>query len=156
MASTSNQETFRADAQGRLCLDALRQVLTAQGLATFSLADCVQSVLGETIEVLAAHDLAALQRQLALGLPEGGGGGGGGLAGEEDPAPDPRRAAALRLARYTRRRAAAVWGLTARLATLPEALEMARATGLTVEQVHHNAQMVRTWSLLHRVARRKG
>lgn len=36
---------------GRVVVDVLRQVLTAQNLASFSLVDCVQSLLGETIEV---------------------------------------------------------------------------------------------------------
>lgn len=43
--------------------------------------------------------------------------------------------------RYTRRRVHAVRRLTERLATLPESFEMARATGLTVQQVLYNAQV---------------
>ncbi|KIZ06809.1 hypothetical protein MNEG_1145 [Monoraphidium neglectum] len=147
---TSNQETFKADPQGRLVFDVLRQVLTGQGLATFTLADCVQSLLGETIEVLAPHTLAALAQQMAAG-PAGGGGRAAAAATLES-----QRAAAVRLARYTRRRVLAVRRLTERLATLPESFEMARATGLTVQQVLYNAQMIRTWSLLHRNAHRKG
>ncbi|GIL43512.1 hypothetical protein Vafri_1225, partial [Volvox africanus] len=52
MSSNSNQETFQADIRGRVVVDVLRQVLTSQTLATFSLVDCCQSLLGETLEVL--------------------------------------------------------------------------------------------------------
>lgn len=153
--STSNQETFRADPQGRLVFDVLRQVgarphafhapaiwhsslnagwlsrrppcalqppsltpapssqpaltcrrpptpraqvLTGQGLATFTLADCMQTLLGETLEVLAPHHLAQLQQQMAAGT--GGGAGAAGAAARES-----RRAAAVRLARCVRGRA---------------------------------------------------
>jgi hypothetical protein len=65
------------------------QVLTSQGLATFTLADCVQTLLRETFEVLAPHHLAALQQQVA----EGGGAGGA------QATLDAQRAAAVRLAR---------------------------------------------------------
>jgi hypothetical protein len=42
-----------------------------------------------------------------------------------------------------------VWALTDRLATLPESFEMARATGLTVQQVLYNAQVgVGAWGRL--------
>lgn len=52
MASTSNQETFKAvGMSGRLVYDVLRQVLTGQSLATFSLVDCCQSLLNTTLEV---------------------------------------------------------------------------------------------------------
>lgn len=71
------------------------QVLTGQGLATFTLTDCNQSILGETIELLAPHHLAALQQQVALG--DGGGGAGGEEAVQQRV--QSQRAAALRLAR---------------------------------------------------------
>ena len=51
---------------------------------------------------------------------------------------------------------AAVRALLDRLATIPEAIEMARATGLTIGQVTYNAQMIRTNSLLLRAAQRQG
>ena len=50
MSSTSNQETWRADVDGRVVVDLLRHALTACALATFTLADCVQSLLGQTLE----------------------------------------------------------------------------------------------------------
>jgi hypothetical protein len=43
--------------------------------------------------------------------------------------------AALRLARYGLARCGAVLGLMQRLASVPESFEMARATGLTLDQV---------------------
>lgn len=36
-----------------MVIDVLRQVLTAQNLASFSLVDCTQSILGQTLEVRA-------------------------------------------------------------------------------------------------------
>ena len=153
MSSTSNQETFRAEIQGRLVVDVLRQVLTSSNLASFSLVDCVQSILGETMEVLGAHRLATLAGVV--------------------PAPTTTNTTttflntttttttnittsvdALRLARYSLRRAAAVHALLERLATIEDAIEMARATGLTIAQVCYNAQMIRTSSLLLRAAQR--
>ena len=59
---------------------------------------------------------------------------------------------ALRLARHALRRVSAVQSLLYRLSTIPEAVEMARATGLTLGQVADRAQMIRTWSLLLRTA----
>lgn len=64
--------------------------------------------------------------------------------------------AALRLARYSLARCRAVLGLMQRLASVPESFEMARATGLTLDQVAYNAQMIRTLSLLLRSAHRQG
>lgn len=46
--------------------------------------------------------------------------------------------------------------LLQRLATVPETVELARATGLTLPQILYNAQMIRTWSLLLRNAQRQG
>ncbi|GIL43515.1 hypothetical protein Vafri_1224, partial [Volvox africanus] len=63
--------------------------------------------------------------------------------------------AAARIASYILRRVDVVVRLTSQLATLPEAFEMARVTGLTIPQVMYNAQMIRTWSLLHRYAHRQ-
>ncbi|KAA6423641.1 MAG: DNA polymerase delta catalytic subunit, partial [Trebouxia sp. A1-2] len=94
MASTSNQETYRTDVDGRLVFDILRQVLNGVNLASFSLVDCAQTLLGQRLEV--------------------------------------------------------------RLATVPETVELARATGLTLPQILYNAQMIRTWSLLLRNAQRQG
>jgi DNA polymerase delta subunit 1 len=140
MAATSNMETWRADAHGRVVVDALRAILTASSLASFSLADCVQTLLGETIEVLGAGAAAAL-----AGVAPGGGGDAGAGA-----------ARALRLARYSARRAEAISSLLQRTAVLPEAIEMSRACGLTLGQVAYNAQMVRAHSLVLRAARRHG
>jgi hypothetical protein len=112
------------------------QVLTGQSLATFSLVDSCQSLLGSTLEVLGPHHLAALwqqahgppppqQQQLQLQ----------GACACAGPAPGGARGAAARLAAYTLRRVDVMVRLMGQLATLPEALEMARVTGLTLPQV---------------------
>jgi hypothetical protein len=121
MASTSNQETWRVDegSEGRVVLDVLRQVLTASTLSSFSLEDCVQSVLGETLEVLPPHVLATLT--------------GHALAGAARPVEGGKDA--MRVGRYAARRVGAIAALVDRLATATEALEMARACGLTLGQV---------------------
>ena len=62
----------------------------------------------------------------------------------------------LRLARYAMARATLLRHLLQRLATVPETVELARATGLTLPQILYNAQMIRTWSLLLRNAQRQG
>ena len=66
---------------------------------------------------------------------------------------DALAAAALRLALYSSTRVEMVMQLLARLATIAETFELARATGLTLASVLYNAQMIRTWSLLLRRAR---
>lgn len=147
MSSTSNQETFKADIDGRAVVDVLRQALSSCNLASFSLVDLVQSLLGETMEVLGAHRLAALS---GIGVHSDTKNTSVGFSGG-DFKPNP-----MRVARYTLRRVAAVKGLLRRLATIPETIEMARATGLTLGQVMWNAQMIRTWSLLLRVGQREG
>lgn len=65
-------------------------------------------------------------------------------------------ASALRVHRYMKRRVDTITSLATALATIPEAVEMARAVGLTIGQVQYNAQMIRTWSLLLRTAQRRG
>jgi len=62
----------------------------------------------------------------------------------------------LRLARYAMARGKLLQQLLQRLATVPETVELARATGLTLPQILYNAQMIRTWSLLLRNAQRQG
>ena len=42
------------------------------------------------------------------------------------------------------------------MSTIPEALELARAAGLTASQAMYNAQMIRTHSLLLRTAQAHG
>jgi DNA polymerase delta subunit 1 len=124
------------------------QVLTSQSLATFTLADCAQTLLGETLEVLGAHHLAALYHCVRDASQAGSGGGGSTAqrlstaaagaagAGAAPGAVAPSwQAAAARLARYALRRVQLVRQLLERLATLPEAFEMARVTGLTINQV---------------------
>lgn len=69
---------------------------------------------------------------------------------------DSSMARAVRLARYSCIQAMAVQGLLARLSTIAETMELARATGLTAGQALYNAQMIRTHSLLLRTARRTG
>lgn len=141
-------------------------MLTSQSLATFSLVDCCHSLLNQTLEVLPAHQLAALQLQLAHTPPAGT---AGWMSTSSDLAPAgaaespgaecdtsagasshvqhlegvvvssvqvPGVRAGLRLARYSLRRCAAVSALMERLASVPESFEMARATGLTLNQVH--------------------
>ena len=63
---------------------------------------------------------------------------------------------ALRLARHAMARGKLLQQLLQRLATVPETVELARATGLTLPQILYNAQMIRTWSLLLRNAQRQG
>lgn len=114
------------------------QVLTGQSLATFTLADCVHSLLGETLEVLPGHQLARLQAEINSSSSSSSGSGGSSssaLAGEEGSAQQAAAAAALRLAQYSLRRVAAVASLVERLATIPETYEISRATGLTIDQV---------------------
>lgn len=142
MSSTSNQETFKAEIDGRTVVDLLRHALSTCNLASFSLADLVQSLLGETIEVLGPGQLAAMCGLIAS--PS--------LSPMDHVDANP----ALRAARYSGRRLEAVCSLLLRLSTIPEAIEMARATGLTIGQVMWNAQMIRTWSLLLRAAQREG
>mgnify|MGYP001084474143 CR=1 FL=1 len=67
--------------------------------------------------------------------PPGTTGGKAGAADAAGLATPPGLAAALRLARYALRRVGVVEGLLHRLATIPETIEMARATGLTMGQV---------------------
>ena len=62
----------------------------------------------------------------------------------------------MRLARYAMARGTLLRRLLQRLATVPETVELARATGLTLPQILYNAQMIRTWSLLLRNAQRQG
>ncbi|KAK9916419.1 hypothetical protein WJX75_002409 [Coccomyxa subellipsoidea] len=140
MASTSNQETFRVEnVEGRVVLDVLRHVLTACNLASFSLVDCCQSLLSRRLEVLPPSVIARLS---SCSSPVKS-------AGEQ--ATDRSR-----LASYAADRVGVVRGLLQRLATLPEAIEIGRVTGLTLGQVLYNAQMIRTWSLLLRNAQRLG
>lgn len=129
MASTSNQETYKAEIDGRLVIDLLRHVLTGSNLASFTLVDCAQAILSETLEVLRPHQVRLLMSDWK---------------------------GALRLTRYAVRKVFAVHALLQHLATIPESVEMARATGLTIPQVQYNAQMIRTMSLLMRTAQRQG
>jgi hypothetical protein len=89
-----------------------------------------------------SHTLAALQQQLAATPPAAAqpaaaaaaaAAAGQVVTSDDDQLPGVR--AGLRLARYSLGRCAAVTDLMARLATVPEVFEMARATGLTLEQV---------------------
>jgi DNA polymerase delta subunit 1 len=132
MSSTSNQETFKVDIDGRLVVDVLRQVLTSQNLASFSLVDCVQSILGETMEVLGAHIVASL-----AGINSAASSSDIKSMTEEEEEEEILKQSinSVRVARYTFRRTAAVHALLNQLGTIPEAIEMARATGLTIGQV---------------------
>lgn len=149
-------------------------MLTSQSLATFSLVDCCHSLLNQTLEVLPSHQLAALQQQLAhtpaaaaagrprsftdlapAGPAESSGAAGntamgpvGGSQHSQDLVLSPDQVAGvragLRLARYSLRRCAAVSALMERLASVPESFEMARATGLTLNQVSEGRCAVAT------------
>ena len=60
------QETFRVEnVEGRVVLDILRHVLTACNLASFSLVDCCQSLLGRRLEVLPPSAAASLSKGTA-------------------------------------------------------------------------------------------
>ena len=61
-----------------------------------------------------------------------------------------------RLARYSCLHASMAQSLLVRMSTITEAIELARATGLTASQALYNAQMIRTHSLLLRTAQRQG
>lgn len=60
MASTSNQETFRADIDGRLVFDVLRHVLTAANLSSYSLEGCCAALLKRPLERLPPTALSTL------------------------------------------------------------------------------------------------
>lgn len=113
-----------------MVLDVLRQVLTSHSLGTFTLADCSLSLLQQPLEVLLPADIAALWADGAAGWS--------------------------RMARYSLKRACVVGNLMARLNSVGEVVEMARATGLTLGAVSYQAQLVRTHSLLLRLGRRAG
>ncbi|KAL4423537.1 hypothetical protein ABPG77_006560 [Micractinium sp. CCAP 211/92] len=149
MSATSNQLTFRAqNVQGRLVVDVLRHCITAQSLETFSLVDCVHKLLGQTLEVLRPGTLAALA---GLSGPQHAGGSAAAAA-----ASSAGEAGAVRVARYALRRCDAVLCLLHRLATIPEMIESARATGLTLVHAMYKAQVARVNSLLLRAAGRSG
>lgn len=84
-----------------------RQVLTGQSLATFTLVDCCQSLLSQTMEVLPPAALAGLAAQVAAAGGAAGlgsstaaaGGDGSGSALALAVGHHPGVAAALRLAR---------------------------------------------------------
>ncbi len=218
MSSTSNQETFRADLEGRITFDLLRQVrslhglsehrllpdavntfacksirfllinqalpqqcipsasrcwpqiLTSSNLASFSLVDAVQTLLGRRLEVLPPSVIAQLAGLVPLAVPLSRNDSSAAVGASGDSARKPAKskrgqsaaqgpdeedaaAAALRLARYASTRVEMVMQLLGRLATIAETFELARATGLTLASVLYNAQMIRTWSLLLRRAR---
>jgi len=136
MASTSNQETYAMTIDGVLVIDILRQVLTGSTLSSFSLVDCVQTLLGQTLEVIRPNHIMSHLVNNNNGKEKEGG--------------------TLRLARYSNQRCRMIHALLDQLATIPEGFEMARATGLTINQVFYNAQMIRTLSLLLREAGRRG
>ena len=122
MSSISNQETFRADnVDGRIVIDILRHIISTANLASFSLADSVQNLLGETLEVLPAHIVSHI-----AGFHQASKAGTKSMSLKSSP---------VRLASYSLRRVSAIRSLLYRLATIPECIEMARATGLTLQQV---------------------
>ena len=157
------------------------QILTSSNLASFSFVDAVQTLLGRRLEVLQPSVVAQLAGLAPLTPPlaadhappgadsppgrtkaqsapaasrKGGAPGsrpGSAAAGCADE--DALAAAALRLGLYSSTRVEMVMQLLARLATIAETFELARATGLTLASVLYNAQMIRTWSLLLRRAR---
>ncbi|XP_073396343.1 DNA polymerase delta catalytic subunit isoform X5 [Physcomitrium patens] len=130
MSSTSNQEVFRAYMEGRLVIDMLRVVLVSFNLSTFTLEECSQVFLGAPKEALSTAAVSELWQ-----------GKYGGLR---------------RLLLYSLHEAEVVLKLMERLQTIPETVEMARVTGLTLSDVLYKAQMVRIQSLLLRSARKEG
>ncbi len=169
MASTSNQETFRADLDGRLVFDVLRQVLTATNLASYTLEACCAALLKRPLEKLPADVLPEVL-QVPGWVHHGGGGhtttqtaAHGGRRTihtptntPHTPPPPPAAAGIERVVCYMHQRITTITQLATKLATLPETVEMARAVGLNMSQVLYNAQMIRTWSLLLRTARQWG
>ena len=146
------------------------QILTSSNLASFSLVDAVQTLLGRRLEVLPPSLIAQLAGLAPLSPPLSRDDGAATTGPSGKPARGPAKskkgqppaqgadeedaaAAALRLARYASTRVEMVMQLLARLATIAETFELARATGLTLASVLYNAQMIRTWSLLLRRAR---
>eukprot|EP00887_Chlorella_sp_A99_P005178 scaffold1.g5178.t1 len=168
--------------------------VTQYSAAWFTLADCVQNLLGRTLEVLRPYQLSRLagvaappqpqQQQQRGGLgfrataPHSSGaartaphklragsedasssasdGARSSPGPAEDSPPSTQLERAIRLGRYARRRMEVVAALLARLAVLPETVELARATGLTLGQIAYNAQMIRVGSLLLRACQRAG
>lgn len=55
--------------EGRVVLDILRHVLTACNLASFSLVDCCQSLLGRRLEVLPPSATASLSKGTSSSEP---------------------------------------------------------------------------------------
>ncbi|KAH7314892.1 hypothetical protein KP509_21G026000 [Ceratopteris richardii] len=124
MTATSNQEVFRAIVEGRIVIDVLRVVLVAYNLSTFTLAECCQVFLGKTKEVLNSIMVAEIWR-----------GKFGGI---------------YRLIEYSLNETKVIWELMQTLQIIPELIEMARVTGLSVSDALYKAQMVRIQSLLLR------
>lgn len=60
MASTSNQETFKAEVEGRLVLDLQRVVLSSHLLPTYGLAEAVNGLLGRPLECIPPTAVAEL------------------------------------------------------------------------------------------------
>ena len=121
MSSTSNQETFRADeVEGRVVMDLLRHIISTYNLASFTLADSVQSILGETFEVMPAYRASLLSGFVCMEDTD-----------QETFSPKSR----YRLARYSLHKVNAIRSLLWKISSLIECIEMARITGLTLEQV---------------------
>lgn len=129
MTATSNQEVFRAVIEGRVVIDMLRVVLVAYNLSTFTLAECSQVFLDRTKEVLNSVTIAELWK-----------GHHGGV---------------YRLINYSLNEAEVTWDLMQKLQTIPETIEMARVTGLSISDSLYKAQMVRVQSLLLRSAQKE-
>lgn len=72
----ANCATGRAPLPGAVWCPEAPQVLTGQSLATFSLVDCVQSLLGRTLEVLGPQHMAQLWAEVQ-GRPLGTAAAGG-------------------------------------------------------------------------------
>eukprot|EP00898_Chlorokybus_atmophyticus_P005186 jgi/Chlat1/5669/Chrsp37S00424 len=137
MSSTSNQEVFRADVEGRLVLDVLRPVLVGHTLSAFTLPECSAVFLKKPLEVLNSQALCALWNGQVQGPPDG-------MSGPE------------RIANYGLKRVETVFALLEHLQVIAETLEMARVTGITLPEVQYKAQMHRVFSLLLRAASRDG
>lgn len=139
MSQTSNQTAGYVEIRGRLFVEMIKVVQTAQALRTYSLQECVAEFLQKTEPLLDAPTVARLYAAAV--------GSGSGAPGE---------AAADRLFRYELRQSQAPVELMAALMTLIQTVEMARATGINMKDVWTRGQMLRTWSLLLRQARSQG
>lgn len=153
MTATSNQQCFRAvGLSGRLVVDVLRPILTGHTLSFFSLDEACAVLLHTPKERLPQTALDALWRGHPVPDLDAVGDAGGDRASDPAALADQRKRVLLYLlcdALYALRLARA-------LQIVPNAVEMARVTGLSFDAVLYRGQMQRTWSMLLKAARERG